>query len=123
MINLVIVLSVLCSSVAQIFLKQGMNHCQCSFRLSADNIWPLFSGLILNPYLVAGVFLHILALFTWLYVLKHVDVSYAYPFISMGFVIVLVLSYFLFNEQLSVYRVSGIAAIMLGIFLVSRSAA
>lgn len=122
MINAIIILSVLCSSVAQIALKKGMTQCDCSFALQASNILPLISNLLLNPFVVAGVFLHILALFTWLYVLKHVDVSYAYPFISMGFVVVLVLSYLLFNEAINMYRIAGVALIILGIISIGKSA-
>lgn len=122
MVNSIIVLSILCSSVAQIFLKKGMMDCQCSFALEKSNIIPLISTLLLNPFLLAGVMLHIIALFTWLYVLKHVDVSYAYPFISMGFVVVLIISFFLFNENINATRIAGVALIMAGIILVGRSA-
>lgn len=122
MINLIIILSVLCSSVAQIALKKGMMQCDCSFSPKVSNILPLINDLALNPFLIAGVILHVLALFTWLYVLKHVDVSYAYPFISMGFVVVLLLSYFLFNESINLYRIFGVVLIIGGILLIGRSA-
>jgi drug/metabolite transporter (DMT)-like permease len=115
-------LSVLCSSVAQIALKKGMTQCDCSFAPNLSNVFPLLSSLVLNPFVMGGVLLHILALVTWLYVLKHVDVSYAYPFISMGFVIVLFLSYFLFNEAINLYRIAGVASIILGIVLIGKSA-
>lgn len=123
MINLIIILSVLCSSLAQISLKKGMMQCNCSFAPELSNVVPLLTGLVLNPFIVAGVGLHVAALFTWLYVLKHVDVSYAYPFISMGFIVVLLLSYFLFSETINAYRIVGIGFIVLGIILVGKSAA
>ena len=122
MINVIIVLSVLCSSLAQIALKKGMSSCECSFSPAASNILPLLSSLLLNPFVMTGVLLHIIALFTWLYVLKHVDVSYAYPFISMGFVIVLFLGYFLFHESINQLRVAGVVLIILGIIVVGKSA-
>jgi drug/metabolite transporter (DMT)-like permease len=122
MINLIIILSVLCSSLAQIALKQGMMQCNCSFVLELSNVVPLLTKLVLNPYIVLGVTLHVVALFTWLYVLKHVDVSYAYPFISMGFIVVLMLSYFLFSESINGYRIAGVGFIVFGILLVSKSA-
>ena len=121
-INVVILLSVLCSSIAQIALKKGMTQCDCSFAPQLSNVVPLVSSLMFNPFLIVGVFLHVLALFTWLYVIKHTDVSYAYPFISMGFVIVLLLSHFLFNEEINIYRLVGVASIIVGIILVSKSA-
>lgn len=122
MINAVIILSVLCSSAAQIALKKGMMQCDCSFALQASNILPLITALVLNPFVVAGVLLHVFALFTWLYVLKHVEVSYAYPFISMGFVVVLLFSHLFFNETINLYRIVGVLLVILGIILIGRSA-
>jgi len=116
-VNLVILLSILCSSSAQIFLKLGMN------RFAGENTGPL--GVILevafNPFIILGVCLHLLALATWLYVLKHVDVSYAYPFISLGFVFVLLIGFFFMNENVNLYRLLGTLVIMLGIVLITRS--
>ncbi|NNF16364.1 MAG: EamA family transporter, partial [Gammaproteobacteria bacterium] len=62
-----------------------------------------------------------MALIAWLYVLKQVDVSYAYPFISLGFVFVLLISYQFFNETINLYKIAGIMSIILGVFLISRS--
>jgi len=122
MINAIIILSVLCSSVAQIALKKGMTQCNCSFALEVSNIFPLISSLVLNPFIMLGVMLHVLALFTWLYVLKHVDVSYASPIISMRFVVVMLLSYLLFNESINLFRILGVVLIIMGIILVGKSA-
>ena len=119
----ILVLSVTSSALAQISLKKGMMVCDCSFRLALDNLFPLAFKLATNAYVLGGIVLYLFSLITWLYVLKHVDVSFAYPFMALGVVMVLVLSYFLFNEDINSYRMLGVAAIVVGIVLIGKSSA
>jgi drug/metabolite transporter (DMT)-like permease len=119
----VILLSVLCSAVAQLLLKKGMSRCACDPAADPAGWLGVLRSVLFDPFVLGGVALHVGALLTWLYVLRHVEVSYAYPFISLGFVLVLVLGHLLYQETLDVNRVLGIAAIVTGIFLVGRSAA
>ena len=116
-INLIILLSILCSSSAQIFLKLGMNR----FVGAKTGLIGTALEVAFNPFVIFGVFLHLLALFTWLYVLKYVDVSYAYPFISLGFVFVLIIGFFFMSEDVNFYRLLGTLVIVLGIILITRS--
>jgi drug/metabolite transporter (DMT)-like permease len=123
MINAVILLSVLFSSMAQVSLKWGMlNFSRTLDPVLQGSLGGLF-WVATNPFILTGVGLHLLALITWLYVLKHVDVSYAYPFIALGFVLVLLVSHWLFGEAINRYRVAGIFCIFFGLYLISRSAA
>ena len=122
MVNYIIILSVLCSSLAQVCLKKGMLECDCQFTLEASNLIRLIYSLATNPFLIAGVSLHIAALISWLYVLKHVDLSYAYPFISLGFVLVLFMSHFIFREHIGSMRIAGVLLMVAGIIMVGRSA-
>jgi multidrug transporter EmrE-like cation transporter len=54
-------------------------------------------------------------------VLARVEVSYAYPFLSVGYVVVTVMGYFFFQENLSWTRVVGIGVIVVGVLLMSRN--
>jgi drug/metabolite transporter (DMT)-like permease len=122
MVNYVIVLSVFCSSLAQVCLKKGMLECDCHFALESSNITRLIYSLATTPFLIAGVSLHVAALISWLYVLKHVDLSYAYPFISLGFILVLLMSHFIFREHIGSMRIAGVLFMVVGIIMVGRSA-
>ena len=53
--------------------------------------------------------------------LSRVDLSYAYPFASLGYVVMLVASWQLFNENISPLRLAGTLMVCLGVFLISRS--
>jgi len=56
-----------------------------------------------------------------LLVLARVEVSYAYPFLSVGYVVVTLVGYFIFQESLPWMRVIAVAVIIVGVILLSRS--
>jgi drug/metabolite transporter (DMT)-like permease len=118
MINIVIILSVLFSSTSQLLLKKGVETISVPEN-SSDIIIFLFD-VITNWYLVSGILFQIIALLIWLYVLKFVEVSYAYPFISLGFIFVLLSGYLIFGETLNFNKIIGILIIGFGIVILAR---
>lgn len=62
-----------------------------------------------------------LSVIVWLVGLSRVPVSQAYPLLSLGYVINIGLAWWLLGEVPNVQRVGGIAIIVLGVVLVSRS--
>lgn len=48
------------------------------------------------------------------------EISYAYPFVSLNYILVLVAAFFLFNETLSVTKLIGSALVVVGVVVVSR---
>ena len=75
----------------------------------------------LNPIVLAGLTLFVVSMGSHLVVLSKVELSFAYPFLSLAYVLVAVWSYFLFGENLNAYRIAGIALICIGTVLISRS--
>jgi len=57
----------------------------------------------------------------WLVVLSRVDVSIAYPMVSLGYIITVILGKVLFNETVTAQRMLGVAIICLGVLIVARS--
>ena len=57
----------------------------------------------------------------WIMALSRVQVSIAYPMLSIGYVVNAVAAWFLFGEALTVQRLVGIGFIVIGVFLVARS--
>jgi multidrug transporter EmrE-like cation transporter len=113
-----ILLSVLLSAAAQVMLKLGVRGAAASTE-GAPATFLLNAAL--NPAVVCGVSMHIAALVIWLLALRQADVSYAYPFIALGFVLVLLMSALWLNEPVNAWRVAGVALIAGGILMVSRS--
>ena len=117
MMNLIIISSITCSALAQIMLKLGMGKVVIE-SITLESLFRLF----FNPFIMAGMLLYVTAMLIWLYVLKNVEVSYAYPFTALGFILVMAISYFFLAEQVTMLRIAGIALIIGGIFLISKSA-
>lgn len=117
--NIVVILaSVLLNCFAQLFMKRGMEQFK---ELNLASLISSCGDMITNIWLWLAMFSYGISIFLWMYVLSKCDVSYAYPFLSIGYVVAAILGYYLFNESLTVYRISGIAVICLGVFLISRS--
>ncbi|RLA12295.1 MAG: 4-amino-4-deoxy-L-arabinose-phospho-UDP flippase [Gammaproteobacteria bacterium] len=57
----------------------------------------------------------------WLAVLYMVEVSTAYPFLSIGFILVLLASHFILKEKITLTRIAGCVVIVVGVVLVSAS--
>ena len=122
-----ILLSVALSSAAQITLKHGMN--QVVDRLNVANgrsgqsfTWNAQSvkAAAVTPAIWIGLGLFGLAAVVWLSVLSRAALSFAYPFAALTYVVI-VLYDALRNEPTGPLRWGGVALIMAGIILVSRT--
>ncbi|WP_318457354.1 EamA family transporter [Photobacterium leiognathi] len=121
MFTLIIVLSVFFSSSSQLLLKKGAETLVIPSVFTLETIYRLSINIISNIYLVGGVLFQVIALLVWIYVLKKVDVSYAYPFISLGFVFVIFMGYLLYNEPIGYIKLAGSLIICIGVFILSKA--
>ena len=76
---------------------------------------------LLDPYIISGFVSAFIASFFWMAAMTKFDLSYAYPFMSLAFVLVLFLSVLLFKEPLTSHKVIGILLIVAGIIIASKS--
>jgi uncharacterized membrane protein len=79
-----------------------------------------FAGLLIDPGVLSGLAAAFLAAVAWMAVMSKFDLSYAYPFISLNFVIVVVLSCLAFHEALTPPKLIGVTLIVLGTIVASR---
>ncbi len=115
-----ILVSVLAGATGQIMLKHGMNN-NGTLTLSFGELPAILWRLVTNPYVFFGLALYASGTIFWLAALSRVDLSYAYPFASMSYVIMLLASWLLFNENITPMRLVGTLVIMFGVFLISRT--
>lgn len=108
-------LSILLIAVAQVLLKMGVQSA-CSPKLSASAIVPLLT----DTKFLAGIAAYGLSLLLWLHVLSQLEVSRAYPLVSLGYIITMVIAYLWLGEPLSVGKAVGTTLIVVGVFLISR---
>ena len=91
--------------------------------LRPDTILSVALGFILNPLVIFGLAVYACGTFLWLIALSRVDLSYAYPFASLNYVLVLLSSWFILGEQPSLLRVVGVMIICFGVYAISRTPA
>ncbi|GAB4171856.1 MAG: SMR family transporter [Rhodocyclaceae bacterium] len=115
-----ILAGVLLNAAAQLLLKAGTNAVG-HFAFDAGNIVPVGLRLAFEPHIVTGIVCYLVSLVVWLMALSRVEVSIAYPMLSIGYVVNAIAAWYLFGEALGPMRLTGIGIIVLGVFLVARS--
>jgi multidrug transporter EmrE-like cation transporter len=115
-----ILAGVLLNAVAQLLLKAGTNSIGV-FGFTADNLVPVGVRLASNPYIVGGLGCYVVSVVVWIMALSRVEVSLAYPMLSIGYVVNALAAWYLFGEALTAQRMIGIGTIVVGVFLVARS--
>ena len=109
--------SVILVDAGQIMVKYGLNNSSINF----SNLISSYISLFLNPFIFFGFMAVGLSSIFWLAALSKADLSYAYPMISIGYIVIAIASMVIFKEHISVARWIGICVICSGVFLMSRS--
>ncbi len=115
-----ILFSVLLAAGAQLTLKHGMNLVSDrsgALELSASSIKTVVS----TPAVWGGLFLFGLSAIVWLAVLSRTSLSFAYPFASLSYVLILLADKFVLDETIPGLRWAGVFCIMVGIVLVAQT--
>ena len=115
-----ILFSVLLAAGAQLTLKHGMNQVADNtgaLKLTADSV----KDVVTTPAVWGGLFLFGLSAIVWLAVLSRTSLSFAYPFASLTYVLILLADRFILNETVPALRWAGVFCIMVGIVLVAQT--
>jgi drug/metabolite transporter (DMT)-like permease len=115
-----ILISVLAGAVGQILLKKGMGS-MGPLTLTLNQLGNVLWRIGTNPYVIVGLAIYVSGTVFWLTALSRVDLSYAYPFASLSYIVMLAASWLLFKEHITPLRLMGSLVVCLGVFLISRS--
>ena len=116
-----ILFTVLTNFLSQIMLKKGMTSLP-KFGLNAVEIAGSVFAIIFNPWVFFGLIMMVISMGTHLIVLSRVDISFAYPFLGLSFVLITLWGYFALGEDVNAWRIAGVLLICSGVALVARSA-
>lgn len=120
-LSLVLILfTVSSNAAAQIMLKRGMMQLGALDQLGSNYIAIIF-GTVFQPWIFAGFCTFVVSMASHLVVLSRVELSFAYPFLSIAYVIVGVYAYLVFGEDIGLLRVAGFGLICAGTVLISLS--
>ena len=116
-----IISGVLLNAFAQMSLKIGMRAIG-TFSFTPGNIIPIGMKVIINPFIVAGLGCYVVSVVVWLLALSRVEVTYAYPLLSIGYIVTAICGHFFLGENMDVIRWLGVLVICGGVFLITRTA-
>lgn len=117
---LIAFISVTLNALAQIALRNTMLNVGSFPSLLSE--WFSFSIKILfNFWFIAGMGCYAISIGLWLIVLGKLEVSIAYPLLSIGYVITAFIGYFFLKEDVNLLRIAGLSLIIIGICVISRS--
>lgn len=109
------------NTAAQLLLKAGANR--VSF-VGFDH-WRTLIGstfqVAFNPFIMVGLSCYVASVVIWILVLSRVQVSVAYPLMSLAYVTTTIAAAILFHEPVTMTRMGGILVIILGVYLITRS--
>jgi multidrug transporter EmrE-like cation transporter len=115
-----ILTGVMLNAAAQLLLKAGTNAVG-HFEFSTANLVPIGWRLVTEPHVVGGMACYVMSLGVWIMGLSRVPVSVAYPMLSIGYVVNALAAWWLFGESFSAQKITGIATIIIGVWLVARA--
>ncbi len=119
--DLALILSgVMLNAVAQLLLKAGARSI-ATVPFSVANAWTIAERIAVSPPILGGLACYAISVVVWILALARVEVSVAYPLLSIGYVINAIAAWWLFGESLSPARIAGIGVIIVGVWLVARS--
>ena len=117
---LLILSSVSLNAFAQLFIRQGMLKLG-KISMNMNELWNMIIQAIGNIYIWAGMRSYAISILLWMVVLSKVNVSLAYPFLSIGYIVTAIIAYFAFGEPITFQKVAGIAIICLGVVVLTYS--
>lgn len=117
---LLLLAAIVLGTCAQLLLKAGTNAVG-AFAFTIDNLVPVGTQLALEPRILGGAGCYVVSLAIWIMALSRVEVSVAYPMLSIGFALNALLAWWLLGEAVTPMRMLGIGIIILGVWLVARS--
>ena len=109
-----VVLTVLATVASQVLFKFGVK----GFEQSGVSLYSFNS--LLSLHIIGGLFFSVISIMSWLIALSKLNLSVAYPFMSLTFPLVLICSIYFFNEPVSLMRWIGVVLIMSGLFLIGK---
>ena len=112
-----IALSIAASVAGQATIKLGVSQP----NTKNDVLLGLVAMILHSPLILLGLFLYGIGALAWIAVLSRMDLSYAYPFLALNFVLITIVSQVALGETVPLLRWFGVGIIFVGVLVVARS--
>lgn len=114
-----ILVNILLGSIGQVSLRYGaskLGDLRAGNGIAASLVMAVKG--IFTPYVFLGLSLYAISAVIWILVLNQVRLSFAYPLISLSYVLVVLLSAAILHERVPIVTVAGLVFICLGVSLI-----
>ena len=108
------------NAIAQLCLKAGSAEL-AGVQLQFSNAAALVGRLAHNGPILAGLSCYAISVVVWIVALSRVNVSVAYPMLSLGYIVNAAGAWWFFDEDVTLVRISGMVVIGIGTWLVAQS--
>ena len=109
--SFLLVLVVLARTACDLSFKASMQHLYFD---SLSSVIPNIKKVLLSPFIYFGFFFGGLNFIVWSLALTHFDLSYAYPFLSISYLTIMVAGKFIFHEHFGKNKIMGLCFIVSG---------
>jgi drug/metabolite transporter (DMT)-like permease len=113
-------LGICLNALAQLLLKAGTNAVG-AIHLTAENWFGTGIKLATQLPILGGLSCYVISVGVWIIGLSRVDVTIAYPLLSLGYIINAIGAWYFLGEVMSAQRVLAIGVIIIGVALLTRS--
>jgi multidrug transporter EmrE-like cation transporter len=110
---------------AQLLMKYGMINLKKTAgyhkHIVFINIIKILFIIFTDKFVAAGIVLYLISMFFWIKVLSKIDLSVAYPFVSIGIIITVILAALTLGESVPPMRWFGIFITLCGVYVIVSS--
>jgi multidrug transporter EmrE-like cation transporter len=108
------------NAIAQLLLKKGTNAIG-AIHLTAENWFSIGVQLATQLPIIGGLTCYVVSVVVWIIGLSRVDVTIAYPLLSIGYIVNAVGAWYFLGEMMSLQRMLAIGVIIIGVALLVKS--
>ena len=109
--------SVSLSAIAQTAFKMGVERAQTGADAA---LWMKAAAMVFSPMVLLGLALYGVGTVLWLFALRQLDLSLAYPFVAMSFIMVAGSGMLFLGEPVQPSRLIGLGLIVVGLLVMAR---
>jgi drug/metabolite transporter (DMT)-like permease len=111
---------IMLNALAQLLLKAGTNAIG-AIHLDAGNLLPTAIKLATQLPILGGLACYVVSVLVWIIGLSRVDVTIAYPLLSLGYIVNAIGAWYFLGETMSAQRMLAVGVIIVGVALLARS--
>ena len=115
---MLIVMTVLLNTTGQFMMKAGINKIG---KIELSRFIEFIPRVATSGFVLGGFFAYAVSAALWIVILSRAELSWAFPMVSLSYVLTAIFSPILLGESFSIQRFVGIIVICVGVFLVSRT--